>query len=126
MITIGLHNIENIIFENENIKKSLPRFKSLFDSWLLSKTMPFLRALGTRSIIQLINQINDEEKKIISDILKTEIYFMEMDLDKIVHYEGKIDDLEFCLPLNKNINDISITRTKDKIGVTIHAGDTNE
>ncbi len=126
MITIGLHNIESIIFENENIKKSLPKYKSLFDSWFLSKTMPFLRALGTRSIIQFINQIDDEEKKIISDILKTEIYFMEIDLDKILHYEGKVDDLEFCLPLNKNINEISITRTKDKIGVTIHAGDNNE
>ena len=88
--------------------------------------MPFLRALGTRSILQFINQIDDEEKKIISDILKTEIYFMEIDLDKILHYEGKVDDLEFCLPLNKNINEISITRTKDKIGVTIHAGDNNE
>ena len=51
---------------------------------------------------------------------------MEIDLDKILHYEGKVDDLEFCLPLNKNINEISITRTKDKIGVTIHAGDNNE
>ncbi len=125
MLTISLGNIESIIFENEKIVNLLTRHKHLFDSWKLSKTMPFLRALGTRSILQFIDEINDEEKRIISEILQTEIYFLEIDLNKIIHYRSDLENIEFELPLHKNINDIAITRNKDTIGVTIHAGETD-
>jgi signal transduction protein with GAF and PtsI domain len=126
MITIGIHNIENIIFENKTIRDSLPRHKQYFDSWQLSKSIPFMRALGTRSILQFIDQVTDEDKKIISDILKTEVYFLEIDLTKILSYTGTTENIEFELPLHKNINEIAITRSGDKVGVTLHAGESHE
>jgi len=126
MITIGLHNIDEIIFQNENIYKALPEFKHLFDSHRVSVSIPFLGNLGLRTKLEFIHTVSEKQKEIISNILQSEIYFLELNLDQIHDYSGSIEDIEFFLPTNKNIHDFAIARNKDKIFVTLYTGDNDD
>lgn len=123
MIKIGLHNIEKIIFNNEEIKSKLLHHKEIFDSWKFSKIFAHFEGLRTRSFIKLIHSISDADIKQISEILKDEVEFLTLYLNEWTHGQAECENLEFSLPLNKNIYDIAITRYDEQVKFTSYSGD---
>lgn len=123
MIKIGLHNIETIIFNNEEIKNRLLHHKEIFDSWKFSKTFTNFEALRMRSLMKLIHSISDTDVEQISEILNDEVEFLTLYLDEWTHGQAECENLEFSLPLNKNIYDIAITRYDEQVKFTFYSGD---
>jgi|694.fasta_scaffold01472_14 hypothetical protein len=122
MIQIGFHNVAELIFQNNLVKSSLPKYKHLFDSWELAQKIPQMRSLGIRSILDFINTITDKDIEAISEIFKFPIEIMKMELGSYKNVIGNIEDFELQLPLNINVNDMCLYRKGDKISVLITTG----
>jgi hypothetical protein len=122
MIQIGFHNVAELIFQNNLVKSSLPKYKHLFDSWDLAQKIPQMRSLGIRSILDFINTITDKDIEAISEIFKFPIEIMKMELGSYKNVIGNIEDFELQLPLNINVNDMCLYRKGDKISVLITTG----
>jgi len=119
MIQIGFHNAAELLFQNQLIKNSMPRFKHLFDSWELAQKIPQMRSLGIRSVIDFLNSINANEIEEISKIFKSPIEIMKIEINSYKNISGYVDDFELQLPLNINVNDLCVYRNKDKVSVLI-------
>ena len=92
---ISYKEVQDIIFENQIIRNNLPQYKSLFDSYFLSKISPELRNLGQRSILKFIDQVTKEDCDKISDILGYTIYIPKLDTNLVKNITANIEDLEF-------------------------------
>jgi len=119
MIQIGFHNAAELLFQNQLIKNSMPRFKHLFDSWELAQKIPQMRSLGIRSVIDFLNSINANEIEEISKIFKSPIEIMKIEINSYKNISGYVDDFELQLPLNINVSDLCVYRNKDKVSVLI-------
>jgi len=122
MIQIGFHNVAELIFQNNLVKNSLPKYKHLFDSWELAQKIPQMRSLGIRSVLDFINTITEKDIEIISEIFKFPIEIMKIELNPYKNVTGNIQDFELQLPLNSNIQDMCLHRKGDKISVLITTG----
>lgn len=119
MIQIGFHNAAELLFQNQLIKNSMPRFKHLFDSWELAQKIPQMRSLGIRSVIDFLNSINANEIEEISKIFKSPIEIMKIEINSYKNISGYVNDFELQLPLNINVSDLCVYRNKDKVSVLI-------
>ncbi len=119
MIQIGFHNAAELLFQNQLVKNSLSRHKHLFDSWELSQKIPQMRSLGIRSVVDFLNNITDKEIEKISEIFKSPIEIMKIELNAYKNIVGTIDDFELQLPLNINVADFCLHRKGDKVSVLV-------
>ena len=119
MIQIGFHNAAELLFQNQLIKNALPRHKHFFDSWELAQKIPQMRSLGIRSVVDFINNLTNQEIDTISEIFKSPIEIMKIELSAFKNIVGNIENFEIQLPLNINVSDFCVHRTKDKISVLI-------
>ena len=90
-------DVEEIIFPNKIIHQRLPKYKSFFDSYMFSKINPSLKNLAIRSVFGFINSVEDEELKIISDILGYKISINKINVDNIKNIICNINEIEFHL-----------------------------
>lgn len=114
---ISYKDVKDIIFENQLVKNSLPHYKSLFDSYFLSKISPELRNLGQRSILKFIDQVTEEDCDKISDILGYTIYIPKMDTNFCKNIKASIEDLEFYLEDVSNYKEMAIYRKGDEVKI---------
>lgn len=119
MIQIGFHNAAELIFQNQLIKNALPKHKHFFDSWELAQKIPQMRSLGIRSIVDFLNHLTEKEIETISEIFKSPIEIMKIELSSFKNVSGNIEDFEMQLPLNINVSDFCIHRSRDKVSVLI-------
>lgn len=117
MIQIGFHNAAEILFQNQLVKSSLIRHKHLFDSWELSQKIPQMRSLGIRSIVDFLNNVTNEEIEKISEIFKSPVEIMKIELNSYKNISGEINDFELQLPLNINVADFCVYRKNNKVSV---------
>lgn len=115
---INLQNIEEIIFFDKKIQSLFPEFRHLFDQWQLGKRVSEMSNLGQRSIIELLNSL--EEKQ----ILKLREYFGDIIIiDKINHkivefYDFNLED-ENVLCKYTGYRDFCLHRDKDTVNVSL-------
>jgi len=119
MIEIGFHNAAELLFQNQLVKKSLPRHKHFFDSWELSQKIPQMRSLGIRSTIDFLNSVTPKEIEIISEIFKSPINIMKIDISSHKNIVGNIEDFELQLPLNINVSDFCLYRKGEQLSLLI-------
>jgi hypothetical protein len=119
MIQIGFHNAAELLFQNQLIKNALPKHKHFFDSWELAQKIPQMRSLGIRSIVDFLNHLTEKEIETISEIFKSPIEIMKIELSSFKNISGNIEDFEMQLPLNINVSDFCVHRSKDKVSVLI-------
>ena len=119
MIQIGFHNAAELLFQNQLVRNALPRHKHLFDSWELAQKIPQMRSLGIRTVVDFLNTVNSQEIDIISNIFKSPIEIMKIELSSFKNITGTADDFELQLPLNINVADFCVHRSKDKVSVLI-------
>jgi len=119
MIQIGFHNAAELLFQNQLIKNALPKHKHFFDSWELAQKIPQMRSLGIRSIVDFLNYLTEKEIETISEIFKSPIEIMKIELSSFKNVSGNIEDFVMQLPLNINVSDFCVHRSKDKVSVLI-------
>lgn len=120
MIDINIHNVEQIIFENDQIWKKLPRLINYKNQWKLGKLHPELRPLSKRSLLDFLNNLNKEEEKVISKSLNTSIVITKLDYNIVKNYEFEIENLEDSLNIlsNEFYSFFIVSRKNNKIDMT--------
>lgn len=95
---ITLQNIENLIFENSEIRRKLLNHKTLFYRWTSSRQSN-LKSIRQKIIIELLQKLTDEDLKIISKEIG------DVNIERINHnvaenYSCTIDKAEELLNVN--------------------------
>lgn len=113
---INLKNIEELIFFDKELQKLFPEFRHLFDQWKLGQRVLGMKNLGQRSVLELLNSLNENH------IVKLQEYFDDIILvDRIDHrlvvnyeYEASIETSDRLCEFS-GYKDFCLYRNKDKI-----------
>ena len=118
-ITLDVKNTEDIIFKNKKVMSALPKYQPLFQTWLFSSRTSALASLRINTVLEFLKLVTSHELAIISEIvnktlvLDPNIYSMSKNSD------GNLENIVFLLQLDFIISDMCISRSQDKIGVTV-------
>lgn len=120
MLQINIHNVEELIFQNNKIWRDLPDITHLRDHWRMSKISPIFKAMGKKAILDFLNKTNKDHEKIISKHLGTSVTINKIDRNLVRNMEFPIEEAEELLNLfSEDLYPYFNTyRTKDKIYVT--------
>ena len=114
---INLQNIEELIFFDKKIHVLFPEFRHFFDQWQLGQRIPGMKTLGQRSVLELLNSIDEIR------IRKLEEYFLDtIIVDKINYHltachDWQIDEENDLCKLS-GYRDFCVHRDKDRVHVT--------
>jgi len=94
VIKLDFNNIEDLVFLDSSLRQKLPEFKGYFDQWKLA-TMTGARSLKNKSLLYILNHLNNEQIKVIEHHLDDKIT-----IDKSIDHRNirllscNIDDAE--------------------------------
>lgn len=110
-------DVEEKIFSNPNIKEFLPRHKSFFDTYYFAKMHPSLKDVATRSVFSLMEHLDDQDLKTISDILGYKVSISKMNIDTIKNINCNIYEIANHLGDTYNYSEICVYRKKDEVKI---------
>jgi len=84
MININFQNIEKIILYDKKIRKLLPDLENQFKQWDISQ-YPGLKSLAKRTVLNILNSINDAHVEILKDHFKDEVCIVKIDHEIVRH-----------------------------------------
>ena len=113
---INIKNIEEQIFFDKKIHKLFPEFRHLFDQWQLSKQFPGFGNLGNRSVLDLLNSIEEKHLRILEEYFGTTILLNKIDSRIVRHYQSELNNSELCE--FSGYKEFCIHRDKDKINIS--------
>lgn len=116
---LSLNNVEELVFSNKRVVASLPQYKSIFDSWLLSKRVAHLRNLGQRAILDFFEAVNEEEIEIISIVNGINIVHQKVSFERYKNINSTTERLENDLSDVSNFIDMCVYRKKDEVQVLL-------
>jgi hypothetical protein len=114
---LSLSNVEELVFSNKRVVASLPQYKSLFDSWLLSKRVSHLRNLGHRAILDFLESVSEDEVEIISIVNNIDLHYQKISFKRYKNLNSKINEVEKDLLNVSNFIDMCVYRKKDEVRV---------
>lgn len=123
MIVINIKNVEEKVFENNEIWKNLYDIKHLKDQWNLSKATPVLRYLGKKSILDFLNGVKQKHIDVLSNFFQEEVTVEKFDYHSIKNFtfsnDQKIDEeLNLMEYKNELYSYFSTYKDKDNFYVT--------
>lgn len=106
---INLKNVEEIIFFDKKMHEILPEFRHFLDQWRLGKTIPALGGLGSKSVLDLLNSIGEDQVKKLEEHFGTTVVVNKLNSNIVKnHFIGINDSLcgfvefkDFCISRNK-------------------------
>ena len=115
---INLQNIEEIIFYNSKVWQHIPESIQFYNEWSLSKRVPGLRDLGKRSILNFLNNMNNDTIQKLENFFGKSIIINKTN-DKIIeNISITVDDIEDNICQFDNFKDFCITRNSDVASIT--------
>ena len=114
---LSLSNVEELVFSNKRVVASLPQYKSLFESWLLSKRVSHLRNLGHRAILDFLESVSEDEVEIISIVNNIDLHYQKISFKRYKNLNSKINEVEKDLLNVSNFIDMCVYRKKDEVRV---------
>lgn len=113
---LNSHNLEEKIFFNTEFQRFFPRYDVYFKQWKLA-VVAGLHHLKTKIFMDFLNQITDEQLKVLEVFFKEKITITKLDYHIVRFFNWNLDELEIQLN-NSNINgELLLHRTKDKISI---------
>lgn len=116
---LSLNNVETLVFSNKRVVASLPQYKHIFDSWLLSKRVSHLRNLGQRAIFDFIEAVTEEDVEIISLVNNIDLVYKKINFERYKNIESTIEKLEKDILLASNFMDMCVYRNKNEVKVLL-------
>jgi len=117
---INLQNIEQLLFFDKKAQALLPEFRHLFDQWQLGQRIPGMKTLGQRSVLELLNSLNEHHVRKLEEYLADTILVDKVDHRLVAHHEWPVDEADelcrfagyrdFCLSRDKGRIHISFWR----------------
>lgn len=97
MILLNLHNVEDLIFYNKEIRNLLPELKPTFDTWIFSKQNIGFRQLTKRTVVDFLNQLKEEQIEILSRHFGEKVSIDKLDYHIVLNEKMDLDDVEFLI-----------------------------
>jgi hypothetical protein len=114
---INLQNIEELIFFDKKVHSFFPEFRHLFDQWQLGLRVPGMRTLGQRSVLELLNSLNEKNISKLEEYFSDKILVNKIDHRIVAHYNFNIgEDNRLCE--FAGFRDFTISKKKDAICVS--------
>lgn len=115
---INLRNIEEAIFFDKKAQALLPEFRHLFDQWQLGQRIPGMKTLGQRSVLDLLNSLNEIHIRKLEEYFGDTILVDKLDHRLVAHYEMSTEAEDAGLCQFSGYRDFCLTRNGDKINVS--------
>lgn len=118
-MNINLQNIESVIFFDRQIRKLLPDFRNEFGQWDLAQHSSTLRSLGKRTVLNVLNSLNDEHVEILESYFKEPVTLMKLDHHIVRHSVFALEDSQSELnQLDGWVGEFAICRDADHLYVS--------
>ena len=114
---INLRNIEEIIFFNKDAQAVLPEFRQQFDQWQLAYRIPGLKALGQRSVLEVLNTLEERHLKSLESYFGEPVLMQRLNHKLVDHYNCSIEEANRLCEFTE-YKDFCIHRNKDKLSIT--------
>ena len=115
-------NVENLVFNNNTIAAKLSESaKAYINTWKLGQRIPTLRPMGQKAKIDFLRNLSDEDKLVISKLLREEITIQKLDYTIIENHTIRISDSEdYFSKLGEILaKDVFISRDSDHLYISI-------
>ncbi len=120
MLKINLTNIESLIFRNHNAKILLADLRPIFDKWLLSYRVPALSNMRKQAMIDLLNSLDGSHIEKLARLFEDIVIVENIDHHTVKNLEFSIQDsIESELTSYASYNIMSVTRSADKVSITL-------
>jgi hypothetical protein len=113
---LNFHNVEELIFYDERVRKLLPEFVDLFNQWAFSKQNIGFRQLTKRLLSDFLDILGDEQLTILERYFGTNITINKADYQVVKNMDFDLEDAE--LLINNDDFNFSIYRNQDHLYVT--------
>ena len=116
---INLQNVEQLIFSDNNLRRLLPEFQALFDSWKVAQMAPALRNLGKRSILDFLQGLQDSHIEILEGYFKEVVTVEKLDYHIVRNISSDIDDAELVLDEFSGFVDVAAYRDENQLYISM-------
>lgn len=116
---LSIKEVEDFVFSNKIIQFKLEKYKFLFQTYNMALSVPFLQHLKTRTVLEFIDLLDEEDIKVISDILKKEIQITKPKFSKVKNFACYTENLEFLLDDASNYTEVCLSRKGNNIKVLL-------
>ena len=89
---INLKNIEEIIFFDRKIQLLFPEFRHYFDQWELGHKIPGMKSLAQRSILDVLNSLNENHLNILQNHFNQSILIDKIDYKIVAHFDTSVEN----------------------------------
>jgi hypothetical protein len=120
MILLNVETVETLVFSDTKLRNSLSGdFGVLIEQWKLTQTLPFLRSLRKRCVLDFLDRIEARHVELISDRLGGQVVVEGVDTRVVRNVDcDKVEELECSLSKFDGFPNFSLTRTATGVGVT--------
>lgn len=116
---INIQNVEELIFQNQEIWRKMPDLIHLRDQWRISKMTPILRAMGKKSLIEFLKQTKTSHEDILSEYFNEMVTIDKIESHIVKNVEFSIEDDDFNLDFHEEYTGFGTYRKQDKIYITL-------
>lgn len=118
MIYLNFSNVEELIFYDRKVQNILPpQMRSHFDIWRMSKLIPMLRPTGRKSLIDFLNELNEDDIKVLEEYFNEKIVVEKLNYSIVMDTKVPLQENLICEELCQieGYNNFSIWRDKDNL-----------
>ena len=116
---LSIKDLEKFVFTNKIIQAKLPKYKFLFDGWLVAQASPSLKSVATRCVLDFATLITEEDKKLLEEEFNLEINIVDLKHNSVKYYTTSVDKLENMLDDASNYAETVLFRRGKEIRVLL-------
>lgn len=120
MIVINFSNIEELVFQDPQLQRKLPRLFNYFEQWKLGIRVPYLRDISKQAILDLLNGLTEDDQVIIEEHLKDRVVIEKLHYNVVLNLTIPIEENQICSKFCeiKGFNYYDISRDDEFLYVT--------
>lgn len=120
MIELNFQTADSLIIHDKKLQQLLPRFKPIFDQWTLGIRVPALGFMAQKSRLDFLNQLTDEDIRIISAHLGDEVGLEKMEYRTSKDHKVPIKRLDDVWPeLSCSGDNFCISRDANQVYISL-------
>jgi len=115
---LNLHNTEELMFHDKEVQKLLPEFQDLFNQWKFAFVTPGFKALGKKSVMDLLNGLTSEHVEILEKHFKSKVTISKMDYHVVRNCKFELTEVELGLKNMEGFPYFCVSRDKEQVYIS--------